>query len=85
MPADVISLLNEFVPPDTCRLKVNGKEEDVVHLVIQDKKYFAMIAGGFLVEVDSDTFTQLQATLRAHFFRNSLRKHNWSQSMAGKD
>lgn len=77
MPADVKTLLTEFTPPDTCRIKVNGREEDVVHLVLQDNKYFAMIAGGYLVEVGRDTFSELQATLRAHFYRRSLKKHSW--------
>lgn len=54
----------------SCKVKINGREVELVHLRKEKGKYFAMIAGGHLIEVDKDTFDSLDSKLEEH-----LRKH----------
>jgi hypothetical protein len=54
----------------SCKVKINGKEVELVHLKKEKGKYLAMIAGGRLIEVDKDTFDNLDSKLEEH-----LRKH----------
>lgn len=61
--------LIDLKEPKHLKLKVNGKDMEVVHLTRQDGKLYVMVAGGKLVEVNQETFDTLKVQLQ-NFFRN---------------
>ena len=64
---DIILDLTDLQEVKECRLKVKGTEYNVVHLIKEKNNYYAMIAGGYLVEVNQKVFGQLQKLLQEHF------------------
>ena len=53
-----------------CKVKINGKEYFVVCLVRKQGKQYAMISGGYLIEITTEQFDYLSVALEEH-----LRKH----------
>jgi hypothetical protein len=58
----------------SCKVKINGKEVELVHLRKEQGKYLAMVAGGRLIEVDKSTFDDLDAKLEYHLKTHILCK-----------
>jgi hypothetical protein len=70
------SLLDLIDLKDTksCKVKIRGKEAELVHLRIENKKYFAILAGGYSVEIDKLTFDDLGIKLGEHLKKHILNK-----------
>lgn len=57
-----------------CRVRLNGVEYNVVSLLRKDEKHYAMLAGGYYVEVGQETYEKLSQALREHFKKHVIKK-----------
>ena len=69
------SLLDLIDLKDTksCKVKIKNKEVDLVHLNINNLKYYAIIAGGRSIEIDKPTFNDLNIKLGEHLKKHIMR------------
>lgn len=54
--------------------KINGKEYLIVCLVTKNNKQFAMIAGGYLLEITNEQFNYFNLELEKHLKKHIFRK-----------
>lgn len=57
-----------------CKIKIKGSEYFVTCLYTKESKRYAMIQGGYLVEIDEDTFNNLNIILEEHYKNHIYKK-----------
>lgn len=57
-----------------CKVKFRGKELSIVSMLRKDGKLYVMLAGGYLLEVDQETYDRFYTILGEHLKKHILKK-----------
>jgi hypothetical protein len=57
-----------------CKVKFRGKELSIVSMLRKDGKLYVMLAGGYLLEVDQETYDRFYKILGEHLKKHIFKK-----------